>query len=136
MTSKQARQAVLFDPGHVVATPGALTALAAAHQNAVHFLARYLRGYLGDVDAADSQTNDHALTHHGRLLSADTLNTGSVYGSSRSGIVQQQPSCCRTSTSHSALDEHSSWTGRELAIGGFPSFTNPDGVVEVQDFMH
>ncbi len=72
----QRRRAALFTPGQVVATPGALSALADAHQNAVHFLARHLRGDWGDVDAADGQANDHALGHQGRLLSAYTLNTG------------------------------------------------------------
>ncbi len=76
MTSKQSRRAALFDPGFVAATPGALAALSVAGQNAMHFLARHLRGDWGDVDAADRQANDHALTHHGRLLSAYTLHTG------------------------------------------------------------
>ncbi len=65
-----------FTPGVVVATPGALTALTDAGQNAMHFLARHLRGDWGEVDAADGQANDHALRHHGRLLSAYTLKTG------------------------------------------------------------
>ncbi|MDP9313517.1 MAG: hypothetical protein M3R24_21980 [Chloroflexota bacterium] len=76
MTSKRSRRAALFEPGLVVATPGALTALAAAGQNAVHFLARHLGGDWGDVDAADGQVNDHALTHHGRLLSVYAISTG------------------------------------------------------------
>ncbi len=76
MTSKQSRRAALFDPGLVVATPGALSALAAAGQNAVHFLARHLGGDWGDVDAADGQAINYALTHRGRLLSAYTLSTG------------------------------------------------------------
>ncbi len=71
---KQRRRAALFNPGQVVATPGTLTALANAQENAVHFLARHLLGDWGDVDAADGQANDHALTHHGRLLSAYTLS--------------------------------------------------------------
>ena len=59
-----------FNPGQVVATPGVLEALATTGENAVHFLARHLRGDWGDLDPADKQANDHALTNGGRLLSA------------------------------------------------------------------
>ncbi len=76
MTTKNTVQPAKFLPGQVVATPGALEALADARQHAMHFLARHLRGDWGDVDAADWQANDHALTHHGRLLSAYTLRSG------------------------------------------------------------
>lgn len=67
---------VRFNPGAVVATPGALEALHTAQQNAVHFLARHLRGDWGELDDPDKQANDHALTCRGRLLSAYTLSTG------------------------------------------------------------
>jgi hypothetical protein len=67
---------VRFHPGHVVATPGALDALQATGENAVHFLARHLRGDWGELDEADRQANDHALTTGGRLLSAYTLRDG------------------------------------------------------------
>ena len=67
---------VRFNPGAVVATPGALEALHTAQQNAVYFLARHLRGDWGELDDPDTQANNHALTCRGRLLSAYTLNTG------------------------------------------------------------
>ncbi len=76
MTTTKSAQPAKFSSGVVVATPGALAALTDSGQNAVHFLARHLRGDWGDVDTADGQANDHALMHHGRLLSAYVLNTG------------------------------------------------------------
>ncbi len=76
MTITKSAQPAKFSSGVVVATPGALTALVEAGQNAMHFLARHLRGDWGDLDSTDRQANDHALTHHGRLLSAYTLSTG------------------------------------------------------------
>ncbi len=65
-----------FELGEVVATPGVLDALKTNGQNAVHFLARHLRGDWGDLDEADRQANDHALTNRGRLLSAYHLHDG------------------------------------------------------------
>lgn len=76
MTTTRSAQPAKFSPGNVVATPGSLAALAEAEQNAMHFLARHLRGDWGDLDPADRLANDHALTHHGQLLSAYTLSTG------------------------------------------------------------
>ncbi len=69
-------QGAAFQPGVIVATPGALAALQRSGENAVHFLARHLRKDWGDVDEADAQANDHALTSGGRLLSAYTLRNG------------------------------------------------------------
>ena len=65
-----------FNPGQVVATPGALDALRTTGENAVHFLSRHLRADWGDLDEADRQANDHALTNQGRLLSAYHLRDG------------------------------------------------------------
>lgn len=69
---------VRFNPGQVVATPGALDALAATGEHAVHFLARHLRAEWGDLDEADRQANDRALTNRGRLLSAYHLRDGTT----------------------------------------------------------
>lgn len=74
-THAQPAAVVRFNPGKVVATPAALDALQTAQQNAVHFLARHLRGDWGELDEADTQANNHALTCRGRLLSAYTLST-------------------------------------------------------------
>lgn len=75
-TQSQPVAAVRFNPGHVVATPGALEALQTNQQNAVYFLARHLRADWGELDEPDRQANDHALTTGGRLLSAYHLRDG------------------------------------------------------------
>jgi hypothetical protein len=65
-----------FPPGQLVATPGALEALAQGGQTPAIFLARHLRGDWGEVDAEDWQLNDQALADGGRLLSAYTTLKG------------------------------------------------------------
>ena len=75
-THAQPAPVVRFNPGAVVATPGALEALQTNQQNAVHFLARHLRGDWGELDEHDTQANEHALTTGTRLLSAYTLRDG------------------------------------------------------------
>lgn len=62
-----------FCLGQVVATPGALEAMAATGETPAKFLARHARGDWGEVDAEDSQANEDALVHGERLLSAYTL---------------------------------------------------------------
>lgn len=52
-----------FRLGTVVATPGALAALAAAGQNATEFLTLHASGEWGDLDAADRRLNDEAVAH-------------------------------------------------------------------------
>jgi hypothetical protein len=46
-TQPHAAPVARFHPGQVVATPGALLALDETGENAVHFLARHLRGDWG-----------------------------------------------------------------------------------------
>ena len=65
-----------FSLGQVLATPGALEALAAAGLNAEALLARHLAGDWGDLDAEDKRLNDEAMLDGSRILSAYTLNTG------------------------------------------------------------
>jgi hypothetical protein len=65
-----------FSLGQVVATPGALEALAKAGQTPQELLARHLRGDWGDVCPEDATLNDEALKDGSRLLSAYTLRTG------------------------------------------------------------
>ena len=65
-----------FAFGQVVATPGALEALAKAGQTPHELLARHLRGDWGDLDAEDAALNDEALKDGSRLLSAYALKTG------------------------------------------------------------
>lgn len=60
----------LFDLGQVVATPGALEALAASGQAASLFLAQHASGKWGDeLCQDDKDLNDAALVDGSRLLS-------------------------------------------------------------------
>ena len=65
-----------FSPGKVVATPGALAALAASGESLFDYLARHLSGDWGDIDAEDARENELSLKHGFRLLSAYTLKSG------------------------------------------------------------
>lgn len=49
--------------GRVVATPGALDALARSGQSPEEFLARHVRGDWGDVCPGDWRLNDEAVAH-------------------------------------------------------------------------
>lgn len=62
-----------FALGQVVATPGALHALEAAHITPAQLLARHQLGDWGDLDAHDRAVNRKALVLGYRLLSAYTL---------------------------------------------------------------
>ena len=65
-----------FSLGRLVATPGALTALAAAGTSPLPYLTRHAAGDWGDVDAEDWAANDRALASGERLLSAYALPGG------------------------------------------------------------
>jgi hypothetical protein len=65
-----------FNPGQLVATPGALAALEASGESLFDYIARHLSGDWGDVDAGDAQENELSLKHSWRLLSAYTLKSG------------------------------------------------------------
>jgi len=65
-----------FNPGQVVATPGALAALEASGESLLAYLERHLSGDWGDVNADDAQENELSLKHDFRLLSAYTLKSG------------------------------------------------------------
>ena len=54
----------------MVATQGAIEALAESGQDAGFFLDMHLQGNWGEVDAADQKANDQALTNGSRLLSS------------------------------------------------------------------
>jgi len=56
--------------GQIVATPGALVALAAADTSPSTLLSRHASGDWGDLDAHDRAANDAALRDGSRLLSA------------------------------------------------------------------
>jgi len=65
-----------FSLGQTVATPGALAALTEACQSPCDFLRRHITGDWGEVDAEDQQSNEDALLHGERLLSAYRTGKG------------------------------------------------------------
>jgi hypothetical protein len=65
---KQSRST--FPLGRIVATPGALAALAAAGQSPHEFLARHICGDWGDLCENDREENEVSLRTGCRLLSA------------------------------------------------------------------
>jgi hypothetical protein len=69
MTSSPRRQP-LFLFGQVVATPGALEAIAAADQTPDEFLDRHIMGDWGDLDEEDKRENDLSVKQGYRILSA------------------------------------------------------------------
>src|SRR5437763_14306187 len=69
--SQQATRQAKFDPGQVVATPGALEAIRASGQTPEVFLGAHLEGHWGgDLCEEDRRLNDEALIDGSRLLSA------------------------------------------------------------------
>jgi hypothetical protein len=66
----------LFQLGRVVATPGAVEALAEAKTSAWALLSRHCSADFGEVDADDWQANLDAIKDGARILSAYTLKTG------------------------------------------------------------
>ncbi len=65
----------LFEPGRILATPGARAAIAEAGQNASEFLGRHLAGDWACLSADDKAANDESLNAGSRLLSAFMLKT-------------------------------------------------------------
>ena len=66
----------LFALGSVVATPGALTALAEANTLASEFLQRHQSGDWGELSKEDAQRNEAALRDGERIFSAYRLRDG------------------------------------------------------------
>jgi hypothetical protein len=65
-----------FNPGKVMATPGAFAAFEASGESLFDYLARHLSGDWGEVDAEDARENELSLKHDLRVLSAYTLKNG------------------------------------------------------------
>lgn len=65
----------IFKLGQVVATPGAIEALAEAKISPWVLLSRHVAGDFGDVDSEDRQANLEAIHDEARILSAYTLST-------------------------------------------------------------
>jgi hypothetical protein len=62
-----------FPLGQVVATPGALKALAAAGHTPQEFISRHQTGDWGELDEEDRRENERSLKDDCRLLSAYSL---------------------------------------------------------------
>lgn len=65
-----------FEPGVVVATPGAIEVMVERPAEVAIVLKRHLAGDWGAVDSHDRCANDAALKHGTRLFSAYTLPGG------------------------------------------------------------
>lgn len=66
----------LFTLGQIVATPGALDALAEAGVQPYSYLNRHVNGDWGELDEEDKQENEFSVTRNLRILSAYKLPTG------------------------------------------------------------
>lgn len=67
---------IRFSLGHVVATPGALSAFQKAEQLPAEFLDRHVNGDWGDVPEEDQHENEVAVEQGFRILSAYTTSAG------------------------------------------------------------
>ena len=63
----------LFSLGQIVATPGVLALFEQTGASPNEYLARHIRGIWGELGPEDMKSNDEALIHGGRLLSAYTV---------------------------------------------------------------
>ena len=63
-----------FQPGQIVATPGALEAFRASGESPLTFLQRHLAGDWGELDEHDTRENELSVLHGWRILSAYTLS--------------------------------------------------------------
>lgn len=66
----------LFPLGRIVATPGALQALAENGQGCTEYLQRHVAGDYGDLCEEDKQANEEAVEQRLRILSAYKLPDG------------------------------------------------------------
>ena len=71
---QQTERKPLFNLGQLVATPGALAALAKAGQIPLDFLSRHVCGDWGDIDKDDCKENELGLKRGFRLLSSYRTN--------------------------------------------------------------
>jgi hypothetical protein len=66
----------MFPLGSLVATPGALQAIADSGQTPLDFLARHARGDWGEVSKGDGKLNDQAVKDGDRIFSAYKTHKG------------------------------------------------------------
>lgn len=76
MFAKPTVTPIRFPLGRLLATPGALAALAVVESSGAEYLVRHVAGDWGDLDAEDRAANDRALLDGTRLLSAYRLSSG------------------------------------------------------------
>jgi hypothetical protein len=67
---------LLFNPGQVVATPGALQAIQENHCQSLDLLTRHLSGDWGVIPKEDAKSNQWALENGERILSSYPLEDG------------------------------------------------------------
>jgi mRNA degradation ribonuclease J1/J2 len=67
-----------FNPGQVVATPGALAAIGVSGDDLSTYLARHQSGDWGDIEAHDRRENQLSLEQGFRLMSVYTLSITGV----------------------------------------------------------
>ena len=73
---QETNRAALFPLGQIVATPGALAALAKAGQTPFDFLTRHVCGDWGELDTHDRKENELGLKRGFRLLSSYRTSSG------------------------------------------------------------
>jgi len=73
---QQTKQQPLFPLGHILATPGVLTALEKAGQTPLEFLALHVSGDWGELCEEDRKENQFSLERGFRLLSSYRTNAG------------------------------------------------------------
>ena len=67
---------IKFEPGQIVATPGALEALRASGGDPLVYLIRHITGDWGEVNEHDSFENELSLQNGWRILSCYRLSSG------------------------------------------------------------
>lgn len=70
---------LLFTPGQIVTTPGALELMASAGLQPMDLLMRHLSGDWGDLDAFDKAENDLSVKEGFRILSSYNVGTEKVW---------------------------------------------------------
>jgi hypothetical protein len=71
--------AIGFEPGQIVATPGALAAFEVSGDDPLAYLVRHLGGDWGDVDEHDRKENELSREHGWRILSSYRMNNGTRF---------------------------------------------------------
>lgn len=85
-----------FDLGQLLATPGALEALAESNQTPVEFISRHVRGDWGELCQEDKRLNDQALVDGSRILSAYRTRKGTKLWAITEACDDQGRRACST----------------------------------------